>query len=278
MKKRELQIQETDWKPLLRTPLLWIALIAAISPSLIDLGHHFLASPWTWYCLFFPGLFFAVARNEPQGQRRHLWGLALLLGGLALTLLPSLGGGELIRYGRPGIPLSVIGLALFAGRPSLQVSLMALWIIPIPSAALKIADPIINKLFFALASFPYTLLSRDIQFEGSTLNTAAGSLALTEGQSLFIPLALLTGLGWFSVLWKAQKSQTVPTFHTLVLHSAYFGSWAIPIYLGTLFMACGLTAWGASSLCALWLNQLAVWASGLVFLWIALRSNPREVE
>ena len=57
-------MQEIKGKTKFRTKLLWLALLGAMSPTLVDLAGHHLVSPWAHYSLLFPFLLWALAREE----------------------------------------------------------------------------------------------------------------------------------------------------------------------------------------------------------------------
>lgn len=266
---------ETQGKSAFRFTLLWLALLGAMSPTLIALAKHQLASPWAHYCLLFPLLLLALALKEENCHQRLELGYALIFSGLVLTLLPSLAGAELIRFARLGVPIAIIGLALLLGRPSLPVSLLALWMIPLPSALLKSAAPFLNNASLTLASFPLKLIAPDATVIESTYQTAAGTLALSAGQNGLSLLALLTGLGWFAGLVGLQKHQKPANFPALLCCMLIWGTWAIPIQIGALFLACSLTLAGASSLCNAWLNH-GLWISVVVLSLAFIKRNEER--
>jgi len=268
-------MQEINGKTAFQTKLLWLALLVAMSPTLVDLGRHHLVSPWAHYSLLFPFLLGALAREEQLARPQPGLGYALTFSGLFLTILPSLAGTELIRFARPGIPIAVIGMAYLLGRPSLPVSLLALWMIPIPSALLKLAAPFLSTTFLTLASFPLKLIAPNAAVVDSSYQTAAGTLTLSVGQNGLGLLALLTGLGWFTGLRALQKQQKPADLPSLVFRMLAWGVWAIPLQLGALLIACSLTLAGSTALCGAWLDH-GLWISvaGLT-LAFALR-GPRK--
>jgi hypothetical protein len=178
-------------------------------------------------------------------------------------------GAELIRFARPGVPIAVIGLALLLGRPSLPVSLLALWMIPLPSVLLKWAALFLNTSFLTLASFPLKLIAPNANVVDSSYQTAAGTLTLSVGQEGLSLLALLTGLGWFAGVRELQKQQKPIDFPSLGLRMLVWGAWVIPIQLGALFIACSLTLGGSTTLCGAWLNHgLWIGVAGLSLAFI----------
>ncbi len=262
-------MQAIKGKTEFQTKLLWLALLGALSPSLVALAKYHLVSPWAHYSLLFPFLLLALALEEQAARPQPGLGYLLTLSGLCLTLLPSLAGSELIRFARPGIPIAVIGLALILGRPSFPVSLLALWMIPLPSALLKLAAPFLNSVFLSLASLPLKLIAPNATTVDCSYQTAAGSLSLSAGQNGLSLLVLLTGLGWFAGLRELQKHSKPTAFPSLVLKMLLWGAWAIPIQLGALFIACSLTLAGSTTLCGVWLDH-GLWFSvaglSLVFI------------
>ncbi len=154
--------------------VLWSLLLLALFPVFLDIGDHFLREPWTRYSLLFPLLLGWAVLLEPPACPRSRTGILWLTAGLGLGVLAV--AGDVIRLGRPGVALAVIGLCRLTGVARLPVALLALWAVPLPHFLVTAARPAVDGLLLAVGGSP----------EG---------LAVTDtGLNL---VALLSGLGWF---------------------------------------------------------------------------------
>lgn len=178
-----------------------LALVAALSPTLVELGRHLAAEPATRYALLFPLLLVRAAHREEPATRSRA-GYALLVAGLALELLGFAGG--MPKLGRPGLPLAVIGLCRALGLASWRTSLLALWIVPVPYGVCGLVSPALELLWYGAASGLVNTAagaglalgpSRDFLFE---VTGRAGVLAVRPWES-GVPLAvLLAGIAWYA--------------------------------------------------------------------------------
>jgi len=182
----------------MRERVLWGALAIALSASWFDLARHWWEEPWARpAALFLPLVVAAAARD--RGRQEARWDGALLVAvGLGWSLVAM--GGGLPRLGRPGVPLAMIGLARALGRPSLAVSLLALWVIPPPFALAKALLPGLEQGLAWIAvqlaearGLPGLLTPRFVEIAGATL-----PLGPADGG---LPLAVyLAGVGWWSAV------------------------------------------------------------------------------
>lgn len=183
----------------MRERVLWSALAIALSASWFDLARHWWEEPWARPAALFLPLFVAAAAHD-RGRQEARWDGALLVAaGLGWSLLAM--GGGLPRLGRPGVPLAMFGLARALGRPSLAVSLLALWVIPPPFALVKALSPGLetglawSAATIAEARGSQTLLTPWFLEVGGArlpLGPADGGLPLA---------AYLAGLGWWAGGW-----------------------------------------------------------------------------
>jgi hypothetical protein len=184
-----------------RNVLAVAALVAAVSPTLVELARQLVAEPATRYALLFPMLLVRAARHEKEATPSRA-GYALLAAGLALELLGF--GGGMPKLARPGLPLAVIGLCLALGLASWRTSLLALWIVPVPYAVCSLVSPGLELLWYdgavglvnavtgaGLAIAP----SRDFLFD---VVAGAGTLAVRSWEGGLPLAALLAGLGWYA--------------------------------------------------------------------------------
>lgn len=187
---------ESRWE--IRELLLWSALGVALSASWVDLVGHWIDEPWARPAvLFLPVFAVAAARDRGRQVPRRGGGL-LVAAGLGLSLIAF--GGGLDRLGRPGIPLSLIGMARALGRPSLATSLLALWVVPPPFSLSAALSPGVERGLAWLAAgaaeaggLPVVLSPRMLEIAGATLE-----IRPTDGG---VPLAVyLAGVGWWGAV------------------------------------------------------------------------------
>jgi hypothetical protein len=170
-------------------PVLWsAALLFAFLPVLVDLVRHLVMSPWARYAAVFPLLFVRAALHErqrgvePSGRGGTLW----ILAGLAFEALTIFLGAT--RMGRFGALLAAIGLCRRFGWGSWRSVWLLLFALPVPTALVKLAQPISVQLQ-ALA---------DALVGGAGAEVAALSLG-RYGSGM--PMAvLMMGLGWYAAL------------------------------------------------------------------------------
>jgi hypothetical protein len=186
-------------RPLARSLVLWLALGAALSPSLVDLARHWALEPWARYSALFVPLLVLAGWTDPRAGRPRADGYVLL--GLGLVLSVATVGGGMPRLGRPGIVLAVLGLARVLGRPSPARALLAAFAIPVPYALSSALGPGLALLAaHATAAAAHAaggaveLLRSD---EAVRLAGAHGSLTLGPADGGLPAIALLAGLGWY---------------------------------------------------------------------------------
>ena len=103
------------WKQTGWPAALWICLVVAFSPVLLDLLSHAVKNPWARSSLVFPFLaWLAARRNDESRTRGHsihssrmMW--ALVAGRAWRSKLFAIAGGA-IRFGRIGILVAIVGL------------------------------------------------------------------------------------------------------------------------------------------------------------------------
>lgn len=180
-----------------REPLLWLALAAALSPTLLDFVRHVAVEPWARPFLLVGTLGLAAAWSDPRRAGRRPLGFLLVAAGVALALVTV--GGGMTRLGRPGLPLAIVGMALALGRPVLPIALLACWAVPPPKALLTALSPgLESALAWAAVGVTRSL--------GGTASFVKDDLLLNDASLLLdapdggLPLALaLGGLAWWSV-------------------------------------------------------------------------------
>ncbi len=225
--------------------VLWGALAVALSPLLVDLATHLAETGWARGAVIFPFLLVYCAWRDTAPSRPSRDGLVLLVLGLVVAFV-SVGGG-MPRIGRPGIALSVIGLARLTGRPSLRCALLALWVIPLPTQIIEALAPGLDAAVAQLSAYIATALGVAAHVDASRvvalwLVVPSGRLELLAGDG-GLPLAwTFAGLGWFvAVRCEAPLAAAMRTALRWTVA-------ALPLQAAALAIACTLALLGRPAL------------------------------
>lgn len=251
--------------------VLWVALAAALSASLIDLAIHVGATSWARGTLIFPLLFAYCAARDTSPQRPSRDGLLPLVLGVALSLVAV--GGGMARVGRPGIALAVIGLARLTGRPSLGVALLSIWWIPLPTQIIEALAPGLEAAAAHVAAQVATALGVASQIDARHagaiwLVAPAGRLELFPSDAGLALAWSFAGLGWFVAV---RRQAPLAAAARVAL------GWlvvALPLQLVALAIACAVTLLGAPARGRALLDHFPLVATLLAAGW-AIRSQAR---
>ena len=128
-----------------RSAVLWLGVAGAFSPVLVDLLRHCAEEPWARYVLVFIPLLAVCVRQSQAGARASADGYLWLLVGILIELVAI--RANAIRMARPGLALAVIGLCRGFGLASLPASVLAFWLVPVPSMILALLSPDLEMLW-----------------------------------------------------------------------------------------------------------------------------------
>lgn len=253
--------------------MLWIAVAAALSPSLFDLGAHIAANPWVRGTAIFPLLFAWCAFTDPAPPRPSRDGLLLLLLGVAAVFI-SVGGG-MARVGRPGIALAVIGAARMTGRPSLPVALLAIWLVPFPTQFVEALAPgldgLVARVAAALGNFAGVPAEADARrVTALWFVTPSGPLHLFPGDGGLALAWTFAGLGWFAAL---QRRLPIAGCIRMALR---WWITALPLQVVALALACGAALLGALAAARTWLDVFPLIAALLGVAWAIHSRTPQS--
>lgn len=239
-----------------RHALLWIALVVAFSPVIVDLVRHQIEAPWSRYgSLFVLLLPWAASRagvGAPPRRDGYLW-IAVGCAGALLTV-----GGGMPRLARPAMLLALVGLARLLGNPPLRVLLLAAWTIPLPHRSLDFASPALESAWLQLCSLPYALLGIEFTLDGVTAQIAGHSLSLFDSDGGLPLVALCSGLGYYAAL------RTRRSLRERLRSAIVAGLFAIPLQMAGVVAALGLLAAGAPET-ARGLLSHGLWLSAAAF-------------
>lgn len=249
-----------------RDVLVWATFLVAFSPVLADLFRHLLARPWSSYSLLFAVLLVVYGHREASRDGSRADGYALLAAALAVQVVAV--GGGFTRWGRLAIPIGVIGLARLRGRPPLRVAALAFWAIPIPHAIAEAASPVLARFWLECAA---ALLApfAPVVVEGTKATAPNGSLLLGVVSSGLPLSALLSGLGWVSLL------DTSRGVGDALRAAVVWGVAALPLQALCVAIALSLTVAGAPRIAHGWISWGVLVVSGGVGLLIATRPRGR---
>jgi hypothetical protein len=251
--------------------LLWVALAICFSPVLVDLARHFAAEPWAMYALLFPPLLaWCVLCERPDASSART-GAALLVIGLLVELVAV--GGGVVRLGRLGLPLAVIGMSRAFGLLSARAALLSAWWVPLPHAVISLPSPALETAWLHVAAWPLHLVGADLAVEGSSVGAGAGELTLSASEGGLPLAALLSGLGWYASVRLGEG------FWRCVQRAAIWALIAFPLQVAALGLAmAGLVLGVPSDLLQLLLRL--VWipaaAAGLLFGGRCIRARGDE--
>ena len=246
---------------------LWIALLLALSPSLLDLAAHWVAEPWARPSAIFAPLWLVSALRDRSLRRPHVDGYLLMALGLAIALA-SVGGG-MTRLGRPGIPLAMVGLARALGRPALPRALVAAWMIPLPNFITHALSPGLEALVGKGAAVLAHALGLHVSFADGQLSGPAGALALEPADGGLPLAAMLAGLAWYRA---ASSDAPLRAAARAALRAA---PWGLAAQTVGLCIACALAIAGAPGTAADILHN-GVWLAAAAVFLLRARSRPES--
>jgi len=254
-------VRRSAWRDL----ALWVALLLALSPSLVDLAAHQVAQPWARPSAIFAPLWALAALRDRSPRRPHRDGYLLLAVGVGIAL--ACVGGGMARLGRPGIPIAMVGLARALGRPSLPRALLAVWMIPVPDAITKALSPGLEAAVGMGAAALARALGVDASFADEQLVGPSGALALEPADGGLPLVALLAGLAWY----RAASSDA--PLGAAVRASLRAVPWGFAAQAAGLVFACALAIAGAPRAARDLLHH-GVWMVATAIVLLRARSSP----
>ena len=162
--------------------LLAAGLVVAFSPTWVDLGRHWVETPWARYALVFPPLAAVAARRAPAAGASS--GLGWIGVGLAVELAAAFAGA--IRWARPGLALSAFGWLRRGDFAAPRAATLLFFAVPAPAFLLRSAGMGASSLSLV------PLLAGIAWYEGCLFRRSWRSTALACGGAALaaLPLAL----------------------------------------------------------------------------------------
>jgi len=243
----------------------WLALGCAFGPVLIQLADRIPEAPFGWSVLLAPALMISLAtRDRRRALPRRGWAQALLIIGLVIELLGLAGGSPGIAG--LGLPVSVVGVALWTGAPPVRAALLAFWALPIPTTAYGLTTPTLESAYAQLGADCASVFGADIHASGPLIRTGVGRLELDPYHSGIHLAFVATELVWYAA---AQDGTSV----LKALARMSFVALIAPfLQVVAVLAAIALLVAGAPEAAAFWLDH-GVWllTALLGVVWIESR-------
>lgn len=178
--------------------VIWIVLLGAFSPVLLDLSRHIAAHPWAGTAVVFPWLAWIATRSNPPVDRRPrtsiVWGA--LIFALVLEIVAMSGAAP--RIARVGFVVGLLGVVWGAGWAKSTPALVLIWIVPLPTMLFEILSPGLEHRLGALCA----RLLPGLEFQPlgvmpSLVSASGESVTLAPSSGGLALLFAFAGLGWF---------------------------------------------------------------------------------
>lgn len=179
-----------------RELVLWSLLVVALAPTWSELLRHIEVERWAGYALLVPVLLlWGAASSSPEPAQPRLGG-ALLATAMGVELVALIAGPE--RAGRVALPLGVLGMGALVGRPGRRFWPVALFLVPVPFAALRATSPGLETLWLRGGAALAGLLGRPVTLAGTGAVSPNGVLGLSPADGGLPLVALFAALGCFA--------------------------------------------------------------------------------
>ncbi|MCP3984889.1 MAG: hypothetical protein GY723_10905 [bacterium] len=230
-----------------REVALWLAVLVAVSPTLVDLIDHWSLHSWSRYSLgFLPLLILAIRNDRPATNPQRIPILLLIAACLLGQILAVLAAA--VSIARPLVGVLVMGMLLYRGT-RMRTAVLALCLIPVPNATLHwLGSPELTQALVKVAATMLNGLGASVHATGRALEW--GDLRLAIGPQWGGILLAFQGLGlaWYcGVRRDLGRLATAAALALAVLV-------AIPVQFA-LLIASSLALWaGQPSLASLFLD------------------------
>ena len=229
----------------------WIALIVAFAPVLVDLGRNLAISPAAHSTIISPLLIvFCLVRGRGRRVPRFRSGIALLFLGVVLEIVGIVGYSWSIA--RLGLPVAIIGVAGWTGTMPLAVASLAFWMIPIPDFVLGFTTPNLESALLSAAATVVGAIGVDVTTVGPVARIAADRLELVASDTGILLAFVLSEFGW--LMAALRSARPIQFFAT----AGCFGLLAVPLQLIAVIIALAVLAAGWPLAAEAWLLH-GVW-------------------
>lgn len=242
---------------------LWAALFLGLSPTLLDLGRHWIAEPWAAPFALFVPLWILAVRRPADRSRPRTFGLLLVAGGLLLATFAATSG--VTRWGRFGFPAAVLGLAMWLGTPPAARALLAAWWIPLPHFLQTAAFLPLSRLGERLANDLQAWTGGAPLYAAKELLPAIDAVPVGPADLGLQSCWLLAGMAWYAGTTGGCELRRTAG---LALRAALLG---IPLQMLALALAMALAVLGSSVLARGLLDLVVPFAAMCGLIWLVRR-------
>ncbi|MFQ5416484.1 MAG: hypothetical protein ACE5FL_05460 [Myxococcota bacterium] len=199
---------------------LWLALLAALSPTLHDLARHWVAHSWARYSLGFVPLFVWVLATDARRSPRRIPGLVLIGASVLGQILASLA--SFPAAARPLAPTAILGAVLFTGIASPRAAVLAFWLVPVPNVLIeRLGGGALAAQLAGGAAKGASVLGATVVASEGALRTAASHIVVPAQWGGLLLLVQLAGLAWYVGIRRGLAAR--PTAIALLATAALAG-------------------------------------------------------
>jgi hypothetical protein len=248
-------------KAQLRTEIaLWLALFAGFSPVILQFVRF-----EAWYApsstLAAPALIaISLWKGIVQAEPPRRAGAALIAAGLMLEVL-----GVALRVWTVawlGLPVAVIGMALWLGRPSWRIAVLALGLVPIPESIRGAYTPAAETAVLGGACAAWRALGVAFSCTGPVARLGDRHLELLADDAGWTLAPLLGQLGWFLAVSRGSTGRSA------LLSSMAFASVTVLLQPLAIALALGLLMLSSEEVARTWVSEgLWIGCAGVAVLW-----------
>jgi hypothetical protein len=231
--------------------VLWLALLAGFSPVIAEFVRGFTADFTPPSTLLAPVLIaICVWRGTVPAERPHRAGAALIAAGLVLELSGITS--QIWTVAWLGFPVAVVGMALWVGRPSWRVAVLAFGLVPVPVSLEVISTPTAETALLSGACAIWRAVGLAFTCTGPVARLADRHLELQSGDAGWTLALVLAELGWFVAIGRGAGP-----LRALRAALAFAAAVVVvqPLAVG---LALGLFAVGSMAVARAWLSP-GVW-------------------
>jgi hypothetical protein len=251
------------------SPLWWV-LLAGFSPVIAKYVRGFSAEYSPASTLLAPVLIaVCLWRGAVPDEPPRRAGVALVLTGLLCELLGV--ALETWTVAWIGFPIAVVGMALWLGRPSWRVAVLAFGLVPVPTSIETALTPTPETMLLSGACAVWRAFGLDFSCIGPVARLGDRHLELFYGDAGWTIALVLAELGWFAAI---ARGATVLRALATAVASAAAVIVVQPLAVG---LALGIFAVSSMGVARAWLSY-GVWISlaAGVILWPQRGSVARD--